>query len=709
MTATIGVDIGGTFTDSCVVLDRRMAQGKAETTSYDLTVGILKSVEEAAGKLGCTPGDLLRSAESVRYSTTVGTNLLIERRGPRLGLITTRGFEKTIFIGRAHNWADGLSRQEKFDRARGRRPEPLIPQDLVVGILERIDRAGEIVVPLDPREVVEAVESLVDRGVRGIVVSLLWSFVNPAHEREVKRIILERYPEVYLGHLPVVLSSEVAPRIDEYKRTITAILHAYMRSGIEEHFLELGDALHERGYSRSMLVARNVGGVASAARTASVELYASGPVSGITGAGSLARLYGIPKALVTDMGGTSFDLGFVVDEVERIYELDPVLDRWRIALPIVASKSIGAGGGSIAWIDEFGKLRVGPSSAGAMPGPAAYERGGTEPTVTDADLVLGYIDPDYFLGGQLPLSLPAARRAIETRIAKPVGCSVEDAALAIRRLVDGVMGQEIHKETSLAGHDPREFVLFAFGGAAPVHCCDYAEYADVERILTFAFGSVFNAFGTLTMDLLHTYEQSRLLTLYDPQRVAFTQEYARYNDVADRLERAALEDLVTAGLDPGPAVLQLELDMIYARQLRPLRVVSPRRRIREEADVRAICEAFNQAYRGRFGRGAGAPETGIQVVGFKVAALLPTLKPVLLPEEPGSADPEEGRKGARPVLWSSGERVVTPVFDRSRLRPGHRIPGPALIESEDTICAVPEGWVYVMDRYWNGMLEKRGS
>jgi N-methylhydantoinase A/acetophenone carboxylase len=413
MALSINVDIGGTFTDVLLFKDGQRATGKAETTIYDLTVGFMSSVEQAAAKLGLSLAEVLSQADVVRYSTTVGTNALIERSGPKLGLITTRGFEETIHIAKSRSWADGMPREVAMDRPRAKRPPDLIPRELRVGVKERIDCFGNVVMPLDKGEVLEKVQYLVDQGVRGIVVCLLWSFVNPIHEQQIRQIIREEYPEVYLGNIPVILSSEVSPKIDEYKRSVTAILDAYLCTAMEEHFLDLTDELRSYGYCKPLLVVRNTGGLASVSRSTPLHLLGAGPVAGILGASFIGQLYGEGNVLTTDMGGTSFDFGMVLEGKERQYEFDPLIDRWRIQLPVIANVSIGAGGGSIAWLDELGNLKVGPQSAGAMPGPACYDKGGREATVTDADVVLGYIDPDYFLGGRQRLNKERAGHPAE--------------------------------------------------------------------------------------------------------------------------------------------------------------------------------------------------------------------------------------------------------------------------------------------------------
>jgi N-methylhydantoinase A/acetophenone carboxylase len=360
-------------------------------------------------------------------------------------------------------------------------------------------------------------------------------------------------------------------------------------------------------------------------------------------------------------------------------------------------------------VDDVGRLRVGPQSAGAMPGPACYDKGGTHATVTDADLLLGYLDPNYFLGGRQTLSVERARRAMRRRVAEPLGVSLEEAAFRVRKLVDGFMGQEIFKETALKGHDPREFLLLAFGGAGPVHCCGYAEYADITRIVTFPFGAVFNAFGAGTMDVVQTYEASRRVLLFDPDRQAYLADGREFNDQVEALQVMALRDMVEEGFDLDQVRFELELDMTYARQIHSTRIVSPRLRIAGEADALAICEEFNRSYTQIHGPGSIYPEGGIEVMGFKLNAIGVMPRPDPQRAAPEGPDPSGALKGWRPVFWDPARGFEeTPVYDGPGLRCGNTLEGPALVEAPDTVCAVPASWRYTVDTFLHGILEKTG-
>ena len=489
---------------------------------------------------------------------------------------------------------------------------------------------------------------------------------------------------------------------------------AFLAPDTEEHVIDLGDRLRALGCRKPLLVARNIGGVASPSRTTALHLLGSGPVAGLAGAARMARDYGLDRVITADMGGTSFDVGLVIDGQDRNYEFDPVIDRWRVHLPVIANYSIGAGGGSIAHLTDTGELRVGPRSAGSMPGPACYSQGGTEPTVTDADVVLGFIDPDRFLGGAMPLSRRRAERALRRRIAEPLGIDVTEAALRVRRLIDGVMGQEIYRQTALQGHDPRDFTMFAFGGAGPVHAAAVAGYADVGTVATFPHGSEFNAYGVATMPVMQTYERTRMVQLFDGD--SYTGEEVAFNDVVRGLVELAERDMTEEGFGLDSVTLRLELDMNYGGQHHTVRLASPRMFLEGPDDVVAVCDAFNEVFAAAYGAGSIHPYGGILVQLFRLVAgasgyqLQARPRPVVPPVAAGARSGDTG-PGMREVCWPGAGAVATPVHDRAGLPDGFTTQGPALMEDVDTVVAVPPGWLYALDEQRTGWLTapKAGS
>lgn len=707
MSARVGIDIGGTFTDVVYIDNGQIHRGKADTTHYDLKVGVMNATRAAAARAGVAIEDALREAEAIVYSTTVGTNALIERKGTKLGLITTKGFEHTVPVGRARNWADGLEPSKRYDRGRARRPELVIPRNLIVTVQERIDNLGRVFIKLRDEEVQDRIQYLVDQGVRGFVVVLLNSFVNPMHERRIATLIAEQYPETCLGHMPVYLSHEISPKIGEYRRSMTVILDAYLREVTEDHLLRLSDDLRDVGYRRPVFVAKNTGGLSSLSRSQALHLLGSSPASTVIGADHIARSLGLKNILVSDMGGTSFDVGIVVEGRERVYEYDPVIDRFRVQIPYVAHWSVGAGGGSIAQVRD-GRLTVGPESAGSNPGPACYNRGGDRPTVTDADVVLGYIDPDKFLGGAMKLVRARAEAAIATHVAEPLGIPVVEAAWRMKRLIDGIMGQEMYRICALiSGQDPRDFVLFALGGAGPVHAVGYAEGTDVRRIATFPFSSVFGAFSTLAMDVVQTYEKSININLYDFKAAAYnTANIPRFNEATAALLALGRRDMEEEGFDLARLTLQLELDLCYAQQRQTLPITVPRITLSDAGDLKTICDLFNETYAGKYGKGACFPEAGIEVVEMRLNAIGPVEKYQLC-HRTAAVSAGDAAPGRRAAYWGPERGMVeTPVHWRDALGPGCSIAGPAIIEAEDTVIVAPPGWCYRPDEWGVGWLEQ---
>jgi N-methylhydantoinase A/acetophenone carboxylase len=696
--ASISIDIGGTFTDCYLGLNGRAAWGKASTTPDDFSRGFLNALAEASRGLEIEVEDLLAGAQLLRYSTTIALNALLQRSGPRLGLITTRGHEDMLFIGNGRAWGDGLPVREQRRVAQAQMPEALIPRDMVIGISERVDMFGQIVRPLVDEEVLTGLQYLVDRGVQGIIVSLLWSSANSDHEKAVKRIINDEYPEVYLGNIPVLLSSEVVPKWREYTRTTTTVLNGYLHSEMTNQLMGIGDRLRDLGYKKPLQMVQNTGGVAKLSRTRVVDSYQSGPVAGLMGSGARARELEIGNVICTDMGGTSFDLGVLVEGRPRFYSVRPVIDRWAVDLPLLEVKSIGTGGGSIAWLNKaFGnRLEVGPASAGSMPGPACYGLGGTKATVTDADVVLGYLNPDNFLGGRMELEADESSRVIRRSIAEPMGMSIEQAALSIKRVADEKMGVEIFKEVVLKGFDPRDFVLFAYGGAGPTHCCGYAQALGISRIFLFPESSVFCAYGASMLDVAHIYERARPLMLFDPSDGSYLQDYAAFNQAVGELEDDLRRDMIAERLDLGGMQLSLELELRYGSSPVTQRVPCKSLRLEGEEDVKALYRDF-RSHLMNLSFGVDLPEAPVRIETFALNGSIPTVRDAksgqISPSEKQSRKQGKSPQGERGVIWDSSlTRIATPLFLVEELREGDLIVGPAIGEAKDTTYVVPPGW-----------------
>lgn len=709
MPVTMGFDVGGTFTDCFIDRDGETAVVKVPTTYYDFSVCFFKAIEEAAGKFDLSMENLLEETESIRYSTTIGTNAIIERTGPKLGLITTAGFEDTIYIGRARQWADGGSFNENKDLARIQKPLPLIPRDMVVGVRERVDCFGKVVMPIDKEDVRHKLQYLVDRGAMGFAVCLLWSFRNPEHEQMVRDIIEEEYPESYLGSMPILLSSEISPKIGEYGRFMTTIVNAYMHKDLSEQLSGLEERLRERGFAKPLTLVHNTGGMKKVSRTKAVFTHNAGPVAGVFGSRYIGNLYKAENIIFTDMGGTSFDMGVVADGKVRSHDFIPVIDRWRTQVSAIETRSIGAGGGSIAWINQMmgNVLEVGPQSAGAMPGPVAYNLGGTEPTVTDADIVLGYLNPRFYLGGKMRLNKEKAQSAIQEKIAKPLGIDAVEAAYRIKKIIDAKMGQEIYKEVALRGHDPREFILFASGGAGPSHCCGFNAHLEVPKIITSSFSPVFGAFGATALDSYHSYEKSAYLKLYTFGGQKYLDDYTPFNNVVEELQEMAFSDLLLEGYSREQVQFSLELDMKYGTQMNVTSVVSPLLSLSGEGAVSVLCQAFADAYSTLYTPEAAYPEGGIDVETFYLRAKVPQKHFAFAAHPVGSSLPNSSAvRATRPVFWEEYMNFhPTKIYDFEALVSGNVIEGPAVIEAEDTTYCISPGYVFTLDQYRNGIFE----
>jgi len=708
MKYAIDVDVGGTFMDFFVSGNGKHVISKVPTTTYELGAGFLRGIEDCAVKLGKSVEDFLADTEAIRYSTTIGTNAMLQHKGPNLGLITTAGYEDMIFVGRGRQWADGMALAEVKDMTKIQKPAPLIPRKMVVGVRERIDSFGNIIAPLVKEEVLEKVRYLVDNGARGFVVCLLWSFLNPAHEREIKRVIEEEFPETYLGNMPIILSSEISPKEGEYTRTMTAIVDAYMHSELVQEMSSLAEHLRERGYTKPILLVHNTGGSKKVSRTKAVNTHNASPVAGLCGALYVSKLCKLPNVVYTDVGGTSFDIGLIVKGTLPFYDLFPVIDRWRTQLRTIETISIGAGGGSIAWLTPLlgNRLEVGPMSAGAMPGPACYDLGGEDATVTDADVVLGYIDPNYYLGGRMKLNKAKALRAIKV-LADKLGTNEVITANMIKRVVDVKMGQEIFKRVALAGYDPKEFTLFACGGAGPTHCCGYAPPAGLRKILTAPFSPVFGAFGGSTLDVKHIYDKSRHIKIFDFATQKYFSDFEMFNSVVRELQDSAIKDMRLEGFPEERVTFTLELEMRYGTQYTYSRIQSPVTVMNGEEDVKRLCDAFTESYSKTYGPESAFPQGGIDVETFMLTAQVPVAHFPMKEYELVSAAPaKEALKGGRETYWEElGGFKETTVYRWEGLQPGNVIIGPAIIEAENTTYVVAPGWRYTMDQYLNGIIE----
>ena len=685
----VAVDSGGTFTD-CVAIrdDGVIARGKAASTPADYSLGVLSAVERVAEDLDMTVEALLANAILFAHGTTVATNALLTRNGSTTGILTTLGHEDAILIGRTYQKVAGLTEDERADVAALQKAVPIVPRERMIGVAERIDRDGVVVAPLDLASVRAAVEQLVEQGVDAIAVCLLWAFRNPVHEQAIRDLIEREHPD-----LVVSLSHELAPVLGEYERGVTTMLNAYLTRRTSSYMERLTDALSSRGFAATPVVMQSSGGVQAMdrAKTRPVALLTSGPAGGVKGAQVLGGQLGYRNIITTDVGGTSFDVGLVVDGQPQ-YIASTTLEQYEMALPVIDIATIGAGGGSIAWIEaETGVLRVGPQSAGAEPGPACYGLGGTEPTVTDANVVLGRLNPEFFLGGRRGLD-PALSHEAVRRLADRLEMSVPDVACGIVAIADAHMADLVRKVTVERGFDPREFVLFAFGGAGPVHACAYGFAAQCSKVLVPAAASEFSAFGIAGSDVMVIEERSDpMLAPFDPDR---------WVGIFAELEAVAAEQLRANGVTDDQMSFNRFARLRYRGQVHEVETPVPTGPLGSE-HVSTTLQSFERIYEQKYGRGTTFAHAGLQAITFRVDGLARLHVPALASER-AATNGSGASKGSRPVCWDTGGGYVdTAIYAAELLEPGARVAGPAIVEAVDTTIVIHPGQVAERDDHGN--------
>ncbi|MGP1281593.1 MAG: hydantoinase/oxoprolinase family protein [Parasphingopyxis sp.] len=706
----VSVDIGGTFTDCFLVWGDDYVSAKALTTHQNLALGFNAALGQAFEQVGVSLEEVMREVDSVRYATTLGTNALIERRGPAVGLITTAGFESSIPLSRGRGYGEGLPDRYRKDLPMAERPAPIVPIPMIAGVRERMSERGEVIMALDEDDVRAQVRTLVDRGAQAFVVSLVNSVVNPAHELRVEELIRSEYPEHMLGSAPIILAHLVAGRKGEYARTSSAILDAFLHKAMYLGLSTLELNLRENGHERPMQVVHNSGGMAQLNSTDALQTIHSGPVAGIGASEHLAAETDLGNIVCSDMGGTSFDIGLVVEGGVKFYDFNPVIDRWMVNIPMVHLVTLGAGGGSIARYDRLRRtVAVGPDSAGSDPGPACYDKGGREATVTDADLLLGYLEPDNYAGGRIALSEKRAAAMFKRNVAKPLGIDEIAAAKLVKQKIDHDMANGIAQELRARGYEPSQFTLLAYGGNGALHACGIANAIGIEKVLVPPFSSIFSAVGAGNMDQLHIHERSLYLQIYDSVTRALLDDFDAFNAIVEGLEARGRADLQRQGYADADIEHRLELDMRYGNQLAQTAVVVGRNRITSSAELLELIELFGRDYGKRFGEGSQAPEAGIRVNTIRVASYVRTpklqFKKVLPAADRLRPAPEPVERRACHFV-DHEEPVETGFYRLEDLEPAMLVAGPAVVVSESMTFLVEPGWRLAIGDYGAGWLER---
>jgi N-methylhydantoinase A len=687
MSFSVGIDIGGTFTD-VVLMDARgkiIAKHKVDTTPAALETCFVNGLARATQAL---PAD---AVARILHATTVATNTVLEGKGARTALLVTEGFRDILEIAR--------QRRPSLYDLKAEKAKPLVPRRLCIEVRERLAADGTVLTALDEAELERLAGAVAGSNADSVVIALLFSYVNPIHEQRLRDFLAARFPQRL-----VVASSDVIPEFREFERASTAVLVGYLKPIFENYTRRLGRELEARGHAAGkLLIMNSAGGVMSpeAARMRPHTIVESGPAAGVIAAATLAAQLGERNVISFDMGGTTAKASLIEGGVYRTtteYEIGGGVHQslavrftgYPIKAPMIDLTECSAGGGSIASVDALGVLKVGPRSAGADPGPACYGRGGTEPTVTDANLVLGRINPEYFVGGEARLDRSRAISAIEEHIARPLGVPVMEAAAGIIAVVNAHMSRILRVVSVARGLDPRDFSLIAFGGAGPLHAADLAADLGIPRVVVPEAPGLFSALGLLWADLRADFSGT-------VRRNAGIEHAAELQAALDRVEREASTWLERENVPAARRSLVRSAEMRYPLQNYEINVPLPAGRV-DSAWMRRACEAFHAAHERLYSY--CDREAPVQLVNLRVAAIGRTDRPRPRALERGGASPAGALKASRQVHFQENcDFVACPVFERERLRAGNRVRGPAVIEQADSTILVPPSFHAEVDTH----------
>lgn len=696
MAYRLGIDIGGTFTDATLINEKTGATriSKVSSTPNDPSIAFLR-VSERILREADVPAQVVRY---VVHGTTVATNAIIEGKIARTGFITTEGFRDMLEIARQ-------IRPSLYD-LQFEKPKPLVPRYLSFGVPERLDARGSVLTELDENAMREVAEKLRAEQVEAVAVCFLHAYLNPAHEKIARGILTEVFPEAVVS-----LSSEVAPEIREYTRASTTIINVSLRPLVGRYLQNIEDRLRAAGVKAELLVMQSSGGVFTfaAASEKPVFIVESGPAAGVIAATYLGSALARSNILSFDMGGTTAKAGMVQDGSPRVtkdYEVGAAAraghgsgkgSGYPIRTPVIDLVEIGAGGGSIAWVDSGGALRVGPHSAGADPGPVCYGKGGTEPTISDANLVLGRINPRFFLGGEIELDAARARRAIQEKCADQLGIDVVTAANGIIEIANAAMVNALRLVSVQRGYDPREFTLIAFGGAGPLHANRIAAEMQVPTTLIPMSPGIFSALGLLVTDLKHDYATTmiRRVDALDPREI---------QDAFEKMSREGHAMLTREGVAENDVQFSRQVEMRYVGQSYELALALPNHKLSAD-EIAGLLDQFHRAHERAYG--FSAPTEPTEFVNLRLTAMGKIAKPELHELKNTNSDASLARKEARPVYFAKANGYVDcAIYDRYKLGAGARVQGPAVVEEFDSTVVIHPEYHADVDRYGNLLIEK---
>jgi N-methylhydantoinase A len=695
----VGIDIGGTFTDGTLVdsITGEVTTSKVLSTPSNPASGFISAVE----KLLATHGNIdPAEIEHVVHATTVATNAIIEGKTAATAFITTEGFRDMLEIARQ-------IRPSLYD-LQFEKPQPLVPRQLCYEVPERLNAQGEVITPLDESVVKQVVEQIAKTGVEAVAVCLLHSYRNPAHEQRIGELLRAKLPNITIS-----LSSDVVPEFREYLRASTTVINSSVAPVVSTYLTSIREKLNSSGVTSELLVMQSSGGVypAEAASDSPVFMVESGPAAGAVAAAALGTSLGSPDVISFDMGGTTAKASLIRNgrpNVTKDYSVGGAAQAgtgafggasgYPIRTPVVDLVEIGAGGGSIAWVDSGGALRVGPHSAGADPGPVCYRLGGTEPTITDANLVLGRLDPDYFAGGDMQLDLEGARNAIKIRCADPLGISVEEAAHGIVEIANTAMVNALRLVSVQRGHDPRDFMLIGFGGAGPAHTVRLAEQAGIPNVLIPLAPGTASALGLLVTDVRMDSSATLIARADSVQPADIAGHFAR-------LENEGAKAHQSAASSSGEPVFERAVEMRYWGQSFELSVPAPNRENIDQQWLDELCESFHDAHETAYG--FRAQDEPVELVNLRLTTVGKIARPNMKKLETTSYDPSPALKGTRPVYFSESNGVTdTSVYDRVKLPAGAQFSGPAIVEEPDCTTVVHPGWSVQVDEFGNLSITK---
>jgi len=674
----VGIDTGGTFTDAISVDDNGVTQtAKASTTPGNLIAGATNVLDGLAKCNNMSRKEFLAQVTTIVHGTTTGTNIIHTRVGPKMGMLCTKGHRDVIQIRQ-------VPKEDMYDWKHDF-PEVLVPRYLRKEVVERIDKEGKVWKALDEDSVREAARFFKKLKVESIVIAFLYSFLDSSHEKRAREVVKEVYPEV-----DVTISSDILPAIGEYERTSTAIINAFIAPAVNKYTKQVQAFLKEEGFTGQFLYIQNNGGVESAevALEKPATLAMSGPAAGPSAAIAIGKLHDENNLLSIDMGGTSFDIA-IVNEGTFLTKNQSLIEDHRFSLPVIDVSAVGAGGGSQAWFDVTGTLRVGPKSAGADPGPACYGKS-DEPAVTDADVVLGYIDPDYFLGGKMKIDKSLSIKAIKEKVADRLGISVEEGAASMYRIINSVMADSVSYTFTRRGYDPRDYVICSGGAAGGVHALPIARELGIKKILIPRYAPIYCAYGMLGVDLKHDFTRH-----YTTPGEHLDIEHVK--DLYKEMEAEGLAVLTKEGIGKEDQVFVRTMNVQYFGQFRGIEVEWPSGPITEESIVQGL-KNFHREHKLRYGHSDEDYPYLFSSWGLSAIGKIPPV--VVTAVDKDSTDSSDAVKAKRQAYFEKGF-VETTIYDGNKLNKGNVINGPCIIEEQMTNIVVPPGFTVKVDDYRN--------